>query len=108
MMDLINDILFGAVLQPVFDLVANPDSTANPLIELAFHPGPTKLFPPASGRNVEILNSFLNSHASPVKSALHMDLSAILKNQSSLYAFMNFLKEENAINQLQFCLSVGK
>ena len=37
-----------------------------------------------------------------------MDLSAILKNQSSLFAFMKFLKEENALNQLQFCLSVGK
>ena len=37
-----------------------------------------------------------------------MDLSAILKNQSSLFAFMKFLKEENSLNQLQFCLSVGK
>ncbi len=37
-----------------------------------------------------------------------MDLSAILKNQSSLFGFMKFLKEENALNQLQFCLSVGK
>ena len=37
-----------------------------------------------------------------------MDLSAILKNQQALFAFMQFLKEEGAINQLQFCLSVGK
>jgi hypothetical protein len=36
-----------------------------------------------------------------------MDLSAILKNQSSLFSFMKFLKEENALNLLQFCLSVG-
>jgi hypothetical protein len=37
-----------------------------------------------------------------------MDLSAVLKNQSSLFGFMKFLKEENALNQLQFCLSVGE
>lgn len=42
------------------------------------------------------------------RSALHLDLSAVLKNQSSLFAFMQFLKEEGALNQLQFCLSVGE
>ncbi len=35
-----------------------------------------------------------------------MDLSAILKDQQALYAFMQFLKDEDAMNQLQFCLSV--
>ena len=35
-----------------------------------------------------------------------MDLSAILKNQLSLFSFMQFLKEENCMNKLQFCLSV--
>lgn len=37
-----------------------------------------------------------------------MDLSAILKNQQALFAFMQFLKEDGGINQLQFCLAVGK
>jgi hypothetical protein len=37
-----------------------------------------------------------------------MDLSAILKNQQALFAFMQFLKEEGGINCLQFCLSIGK
>ncbi len=36
-----------------------------------------------------------------------MDLSAILKDQQALCAFIQFLKEEDAVNQLQFCLSVG-
>ncbi len=37
-----------------------------------------------------------------------MDLSAILKSQQALFYFMQFLKEEDCINQLQFCLSIGK
>ena len=62
MIDLINDILFGAVLQPVLDLVGNPDMTANVLLSLAFHPSPSKKFPPGSGQLVEILEKFVNEH----------------------------------------------
>ena len=62
MIDLINDILFGAVLQPVLDLVGNPDMTANVLIALAFHPSPSRKFPPGCGQEVEILESFVNDH----------------------------------------------
>ena len=47
MCDLIKDLVFGAVLQPVMDLVGNPD-TANVLIDLAFNGEPSKQFPPAS------------------------------------------------------------
>ena len=105
-MDLINDILFGAVLQPVLDLVGNPDITANGLIALAFHPPPSRKFPPGCGREVELLKSFVNDHRSNQTSALHIDMSTILKNESSLFAFMNFLKEKQAIDQLHFCLAV--
>ena len=62
MIDLINDILFGAVLQPVLDLVGNPDMTANVLIALAFHPSPSRKFPPGCGQEVEILEKFVNDH----------------------------------------------
>ena len=33
-------------------------------------------------------------------------MSTILKNESSLFAFMNFLKEKQALDQLHFCLAV--
>ena len=33
-------------------------------------------------------------------------MSNILKNETSLFAFMNFLKEKQAIDQLHFCLAV--
>ena len=36
-----------------------------------------------------------------------MDLSVILKDQQALFALIEFLKDEGAINQLQFCLSIG-
>lgn len=35
-----------------------------------------------------------------------MDMSNILKNETSLFAFMKFLKEKQALDQLHFCLAV--
>ena len=61
-----------------------------------------------SGDYLYLSNFIRNYSMNNYFQALQMDLSAILKNQSSLFAFMQFLKEENALNQLQFCLSVGK
>lgn len=40
--------------------------------------------------------------------ALRLDLSSVLKDQSLLYPFMQFLKVEGCVNILQFCLDVGK
>ena len=108
MFSLVTDILSGAVLQPLMDLLPNPDTTINLLIDLGFSPEQSKKFDPPSGTKVEYLESFVTENHSPSQSALQMDLSAILKDQSSLFAFMQFLKEESALNQLQFCLSVGK
>ena len=68
MTDLINDILFGAVLQPVLDLVGNPDATANTLIGLAFDPSPSKKFLPGSGQKVELLEQFVKTHQTSQKS----------------------------------------
>ena len=68
MIDLVNDILFGAVLQPVLDLVGNPAATANVLIGLAFHPSPTRTFEPGSGKKVELLKKFGKAHQSSLNS----------------------------------------
>ena len=40
--------------------------------------------------------------------ALKLDLSTVLKDQSLLYPFIQFLKGEGCVNILQFCLDVGK
>ncbi len=106
----LNDLLAGAVLQPVLDILADPD-IINYILQIAFNEIPAKVFKDPSGDMVELLESFTNMSlqqlpAAP-KSALQLDLSAILKNQQALFAFMQFLKAEGAINQLQFCLSIG-
>lgn len=61
MSDLVNDLLFGAVLQPLLDLIGNPDSMANVLISLAFDPSPSRKFDPGSGVHVEYLEKFVKS-----------------------------------------------
>lgn len=106
MFHLLTDVVCGAVLQPVLDLVPDPDLTVNLLIDLAFTKEPSKKFGPGSGNKVEFLDSFVKTHQSQTKSALQMDLSAILKNELAMYAFMEFLKKEHALSQIQFCLSV--
>jgi hypothetical protein len=106
---LLRDVVAGAVLQPVMDLLADPD-VINLILEVAFDDEPSSIFPPASGDKTELLKRFASptlQHQSAAGTALHMDLSAILKDQDALFAFMQFLKEENRINHLQFCLSIG-
>lgn len=105
---LIIDVLSGAVLQPLIDLLPNPDASINLMIELGFSPDPSRKFGPSSGKRVEFLREFVRSQETSQPSALQMDLSAILKDQTALFAFMQYLKEESGMNQLQFCLSVGK
>ena len=85
MTDLINDILFGAVLQPVLDLIGNPDATANLLIGLAFDPSPSRKFGPGSGQKVELLKQFVRTHQTSQKSVSIEDkiLLANLKFNSS-------------------------
>ncbi|XP_071750171.1 sorting nexin-14 isoform X8 [Lepeophtheirus salmonis] len=106
---LIEDLISGAVLQPIADITPNPD-IVNHLLCLAFDSNHSKKLPEPSGVEVELLHSLVNrsknNTSSSSRNNLKMDLSAILKNQSALFAFMKFLKEENAISSIQFCLTV--
>ena len=65
-------------------------------------------FPLESGMKTEMLENFVKSHQEFQNTALRVDMSTILKNETSLFAFMNFLKEKQAIDQLHFCLAVGE
>eukprot|EP00096_Caligus_rogercresseyi_P014667 TRINITY_DN7180_c0_g1_i1.p1 TRINITY_DN7180_c0_g1~~TRINITY_DN7180_c0_g1_i1.p1 ORF type:complete len:909 (+),score=283.90 TRINITY_DN7180_c0_g1_i1:93-2819(+) len=104
---LIEDLLSGAVLQPIADITPNPD-IINHLLILAFDPSHSKKLPELSGTKVGLLEGLIQtpSITSSSRNTLKMDLSAILKNQLALFAFMKFLKEEYSISSLQFCLSV--
>ena len=53
---LVTDILSGAVLQPLMDILPNPDMCINLLIDLGFSPEPSKKFGPPSGEKVEYLD----------------------------------------------------
>ncbi|XP_024085830.1 sorting nexin-14-like isoform X2 [Cimex lectularius] len=57
---------------------------------------------------VEFLDRFVKNEIGLESNnwALHPDLCNILKDQSLLYAFMQFLKDQGAVHILQFCLDV--
>ncbi|KAF2363149.1 Phox-associated domain [Trinorchestia longiramus] len=55
---------------------------------------------------VLLLKNFSSVNTLPRNSSLRNNLSAVLKDQTLLYLFHTFLKEESAINILQFCLAV--
>ena len=58
---LVTDILSGAVLQPLMDILPNPDMCINLLIDLGFSPEPSKKFGPPSGERVEYLEQVSSS-----------------------------------------------
>ena len=62
------DLLSGAVLQPLLDILPNPDMTINLLIELGFSPEPSKKYEKRSGNDVVFLNNFVNIHHTPSQS----------------------------------------
>ena len=53
-----------------------------------------------------IIFRFVHNHNQPKPSCLHVDLSAVLKNTDLLYPFLQYLKKNDGVNLLQFCLSV--
>ena len=71
LMALVTDVLSGAVLQPLMDVLPNPD-IVNLLIELGFSPDPTKKFGPPSGQRVEYLERFVMANHTASQSALQV------------------------------------
>lgn len=102
---LIREILAGSVLLPALDAVANPDMVNN-LILIFLDKTP----PPAATDLPSPYVPFLENFAKPLtqnKSCLRVELKDILcrDNPKHLYPFMQFLKNEGAINVLQFSLA---
>lgn len=102
---LVREIFCGSIFLPVMDILADPD-TVNTLLLLFFDKTPMVSYPDSNKPSVELLTHFVNSHVSPNPSVLHTDLQTVLHDQRLLYMFMHFLKEEAAVNVLQFFLSV--
>jgi hypothetical protein len=72
---LVTDILQGAVLQPVLDLLPDPDHCINYLIAEAFHPGPSRKFPEPSGKYVPMLENFVSNHLDSRQSVSVKDIA---------------------------------
>ncbi|XP_046688074.1 sorting nexin-14-like isoform X1 [Homalodisca vitripennis] len=104
---LVREILAGWLLLPISDTVCDP-VVLNSLLLLLMGRQPLTDYPPGDGTNqVEFLAHFVTkSQPSTNASALRPDMCIILKDQSLLYAFMQFLKSQGAVYILQFCLDV--
>merc|ERR1719206_1400040 len=98
-------ILTTTVLQPLFDLLCEPKHL-NKLLLLWFGPEPVRIFRVCQDPPVRLLLRFIHAHSQPKPSALHVDLSAILKDTTLLYPFLQYLKKNGGVNLLQFCLAV--
>ncbi|XP_045112989.1 sorting nexin-14-like isoform X3 [Portunus trituberculatus] len=101
----LEELLGRVLLIQAMDLLANPD-TVNLLFLLLLSRDPSPWPPHRPEPEVLLLKNFASINSHPRNSVLRSNLSSVLKDQSLLYLFHTFLKEEGAINVLQFCLAV--
>lgn len=87
------------------DILADPN-VINLFIVLSAHK--QKSYTPTiiSHEKIEMFSTFIQKNVE--FSALASDLKTVLRSQSLLYHFMQFLKKEGSVCILQFCLDVGK
>ncbi|XP_069690974.1 sorting nexin-14-like isoform X2 [Periplaneta americana] len=102
---LIRELLSGWILLPITDVLADP-AIVNSLLLLLLDNYTLSQYPNRPPTRVEFLARFVSSVPVSHGSALRLDLSSVLKDQSLLYPFMQFLKGEGSVNILQFCLDV--
>ncbi|XP_045582931.2 sorting nexin-14 isoform X3 [Procambarus clarkii] len=101
----LEELLGRVLLLQALDLLANPD-TLNLLFLLLLSRDSSPWLPHKPEPEVLLLKNFASVNTHPRNSVLRCNLSSVLKDQSLLYLFHTFLKEEGAINNLQFCLAV--
>merc|ERR1719244_269537 len=98
-------VLASSVLQPLLDLLFQGPNI-NKLLLVWFSPDQIQQFQSCKEPPARLLFRFVHSHSQIKPSALHVDLSAILKDQQLLYPFLQYLKKNGGVNLLQFCLAV--
>uniref|UniRef100_T1IH03 PX domain-containing protein n=1 Tax=Strigamia maritima TaxID=126957 RepID=T1IH03_STRMM len=102
---LIPEIVSSTVLLNAMDTLADPHMM-NKLLIILFDKTESTNFDETTRPSVELLANFVESKTPTRSSTLNLPMSKILSNQTLLYPFMQFMKEESAINVLQFCLAV--
>lgn len=101
---LIREILSGWVLLPLMDVLADPN-IINSLVILSMTYKKTKTqIRIKNVQKVQFLENFIKENNQI--SSFVIDLNTIKKNTDLLYAFMQFLKKEDHVHLLQFCLEV--
>ncbi|XP_065659374.1 sorting nexin-14 isoform X3 [Hydra vulgaris] len=102
---LIEEICSSIILKPLMEKMSEPD-VVNHLL-LIFLDKSTLPEPdyPLSEK-VTFLESFGKSRSHHTNSALTLSLYDLMHNAAYLYPMMQFMKRENALNLLQFCLAV--
>ncbi|RZF32408.1 hypothetical protein LSTR_LSTR001872 [Laodelphax striatellus] len=102
---LIREIVAGWLLLPLADVLADPAIINSLLVLLLSRQSFTQYPVNDNIEQVEFLEHFANGkNKLQHPSALQPDMCIILKEQSLLYAFMQFLKTQGAVHILQFCL----
>ncbi|XP_018573959.1 sorting nexin-14 isoform X2 [Anoplophora glabripennis] len=101
---IIREILVGWVFLPLMDVLADPN-IINYIVILSI----TYKSKKATKRNVNMeMVTFLENYATVNKkiSPFAINLNKIKNNTDLLYAFMQFLKKQEHVHLLQFCLDV--
>ncbi|XP_054719236.1 sorting nexin-14-like [Uloborus diversus] len=104
---LVREIFCNSVFLPLMDIIGDPD-IINLLLILFFDKTPMADLPDSDEPSVEFLSNFVSSHSTNKRPVLYTEFQTILEDQRLLYVFMQFLKEESALNVLQFHLSVDE
>ncbi|KAF7270619.1 hypothetical protein GWI33_016415 [Rhynchophorus ferrugineus] len=102
---LLRELLAGWVLLPLMDVLSDPN-IINSLVIIAVNYKPNRSsrihHPPKS---VEFLKDFITIGDNS-NSSFSMSINKIKNNVDLFYAFMQFLKKQEQVHMLQFCLDV--
>lgn len=101
---LLRELIACWVLLPLLDVIADPN-LLNALIIAATDAPVKRVY--IDGAKVAFLESFVGAKAQPPTTTIaHHDDMDLLQDQTKLYAFMQFLKREGAVDLLRFHLDV--
>ncbi|VVC33964.1 Hypothetical protein CINCED_3A001447 [Cinara cedri] len=99
---LIQEILSRWVLLPISDVICNPVNLTSALLKLSKSSN-TSQITASKNEQVEFLSKFISE-----EDFVQLGMRIIFKDSTILSAFMNFLKQKEAMHLLQFCLNVDQ
>lgn len=92
------------VLLPISDIVCNPTNLASMWSKLS-KSSVTSSNTTIKNKKVEFLSKFITDDQNDI---VQLEMRCIFKDSTILSAFMNFLKQKDAMHLLQFCLDVDQ